>query len=40
MNFTGIGYHKNYSSATMVTEQGAAIKKETLLHRREAYSGK
>lgn len=37
MNYLGIDYHKNYSFATMITEEGEIRKKEKLLNRKEAF---
>jgi transposase len=37
MNYLGIDYHKNYSFATMITEEGVIQKKEKLLNRKEAF---
>jgi transposase len=37
MNYLGIDYHKNYSYATMITEQGEIKKKEKLINRKETF---
>ncbi len=37
MNYLGLDYHKNYSFATMITEEGEVRNKEKLLNRREAF---
>ena len=37
MNYLGLDYHKNYSYATMITEEGEIKKKERLANRKEAF---
>ncbi len=37
MNYLGLDYHKNYSYATMIAEEGEIKKKERLANRKEAF---
>jgi len=37
MNYLGVDYHKSYSFATMITEEGEIRNKEKLLNRREVF---
>jgi transposase len=37
MNYLGLDYHKNYSYATMITQDGEIKKKEKLINRKEVF---
>ena len=37
MNYLGLDYHKKYSFATIITEDGEIKQKERLLNRKESF---
>jgi len=37
MNYLGLDYHKKYSFATIITEDGEIKEKERLLNRKESF---
>ena len=38
MNYLGLDYHKKYSFATIITEEGEIKQKERLLNRKESFT--